>query len=259
MATMIDNEQSATPIDCQLQSPLFNVLPGEIRNEIFALALVQFEDDENAYPVDSYWRRPGFSGPYKSSSSLLQTRKRAHLEGQKGWSGDGAFDRFFDTLTPQQSEVLQYVRLFTQMFWLEDGSCLNRLFRHPNFRPAKLTMTIRYSDWWFWEDDEPLRMSEYWLAQFCGSPGLRELKVEYETVSRKKKEMMKIVERNKKWRLAIEGEDGPLSAEGTSLVEWKWTGMSRFEGREWLHHGGADTMEYVVVTDTWRYLDLPTG
>lgn len=72
-----------TPADLQLQCPLFNIIPGEIRNEIFALALVQYEDDAAAYPKDSYWYRPGFSGPRKSSSSLLRTCKRAYQEGQK--------------------------------------------------------------------------------------------------------------------------------------------------------------------------------
>lgn len=81
---------SATTIDVstydnQLQCPLFGTLPGEIRNEIFALALVQFSEEEegSAYPKDSYWYRPGFTGPRKSSSSLLRACKLAYVEGQK--------------------------------------------------------------------------------------------------------------------------------------------------------------------------------
>lgn len=71
--------------DNQLQCPLFGTLPGEIRNEIFALALVQFSEEEGgaAYPKDSYWYRPGFTGPRKSSSSLLRACKLAYVEGQK--------------------------------------------------------------------------------------------------------------------------------------------------------------------------------
>jgi hypothetical protein len=71
------------PSDFQPQSPLFGVLPGEIRNSIFELVLMQDEDDAKAYPEDSYWYRPGFSGPRKSSSTLLRTCRLAFTEGQK--------------------------------------------------------------------------------------------------------------------------------------------------------------------------------
>jgi hypothetical protein len=74
---------SFQPTNFQLQSPLFGVLPGEIRNEIFAYALMQYEDDAASYPEDSYWYRPGFSGPRKANSALLQTCKAVYAEGQK--------------------------------------------------------------------------------------------------------------------------------------------------------------------------------
>lgn len=67
----------------QALSPLFSILPGEIRNKIFAYSLVQYEDDAAAYAEDSYWYRPGFKGPKRSSSSLLQTCKLAYVEGQR--------------------------------------------------------------------------------------------------------------------------------------------------------------------------------
>ena len=74
---------ASPPSNFQLQSPLFGVLPAEIRNEIFELALMQYEDDASAYPKDSYWYRPGFSGPHKGSSALLRTCRLAYAEGQK--------------------------------------------------------------------------------------------------------------------------------------------------------------------------------
>lgn len=73
------------PSNFQPQSALFGTLPGEIRNEIFTLALIQYEDEKDAYPEDSYWYRPGFRGPQKSSSGLLRTCKLAYAEGQKVW------------------------------------------------------------------------------------------------------------------------------------------------------------------------------
>jgi hypothetical protein len=188
--------------------------------------------------------------------------------GPYGRSGTRSCQRFFDDLDPGAAQALQRVRMFTQMYWLEGGEGLKRIFRSPQFRPTVLTITIRYSDWWFWEEDEPLRMGERWLSGFKGSPGLKQLKVEYETLSWKKEEMMEIILRNKSWKLPILGEqevdgsepaefDGYLSAEDTVLHEWKWKGPSKLDGQTWQHHGPGETIEYLVVTDTWNFVEGP--
>ncbi|KAJ0167834.1 hypothetical protein CTA2_12906, partial [Colletotrichum tanaceti] len=154
-----------TTCDRQLGYPLFSVIPGEIRNEIFALALIQYEDDKSA---------PGFKGPKRSSSALLRTCKLAYEEdqtaflgelefafwfgrGPKGRTGNESCERFFNRLTMRQSCQLR----------------------------RALTVTVRYSDWWHWEEDEPLRKAEDWLRGLRGPVALRELRVEYETLARK--------------------------------------------------------------------------
>lgn len=140
------------------------------------------------------------------------------------------------------------------MYWLEDGLELNRILANANFRPSRLTITIRYSDWWWWESNEKLKMREDWLARFDGPPGLRELRVEYETLAWKKAELQAIVARNKKWRLGVR-DGGHLSAEDTQLEEWCWTGPSDLGGQTWNHHGKE--LKYVVVTDIWKYAEGP--
>jgi hypothetical protein len=150
------------------------------------------------------------------------------------------------------------------MYWLEDGDNLNNIFSVIQFRPTVLTITIRYSDWWYWEYNCELVMDEGWLRCFSGNPGLKQLKVEYETISWKKEEMMKIIHRNKSWRLPIRREggsptdyEGYLSAEHSALDEWKWKGPSKLDGQTWSHHGPGETIEYVVVTDTWNFVEGP--
>lgn len=98
---------ASAPTNLQLQSPLFGILPGEIRNEIFELALMQEEDNAEAYPEDSYWYRPGFAGPHKGSSALLRTCRLAYKEGQKVFLKNlewafwfGMLDRISNTSTP---------------------------------------------------------------------------------------------------------------------------------------------------------------
>ena len=147
------------------------------------------------------------------------------------------------------------------MYWLERGDNLRMLMAEPKFRPVQLTITIRYSDWWFWEGNAPLRMDDRWLRNFLGNPGLRQLRVEYETLNWKKEEMMRIIERNKKLKLPVQSKDGStgykgyLIAEGVALAEWTWKGTSKLGGCTWDHHGTADQVEYVVVIDTWKFVE----
>lgn len=169
---------------------------------------------------------------------------------------------FFRNLAPIAVEALQKLRFFTQMYWLESGSNLSMLLQIPQLRPSQITITIRYSDWWNWEDDQPLSMNEQWLRSFNGSPGLRELRVEYETRVPKKDEMMRIVERNRKWKLPVRREgggprkwEGYLTAENTKLNEWTWKGTSKLGGQQWAHLAKSDTIEYAVVTDVWKFVE----
>ena len=105
-------------------------------------------------------------------------------------------------------------------------------------------------------------MNDYWLRNFKGSPGLRTLKVEYETLTNKRGQMMHIIHRNRQHKLPVKREggsaddfEGYLIAEGQPLDEWKWSGPSKLNGIEWRHHGTGDTVEYTVITDTWRFVE----
>ncbi|KAH6874648.1 hypothetical protein BKA70DRAFT_1350024 [Coprinopsis sp. MPI-PUGE-AT-0042] len=75
-----------TPLDlstdayAQSASPLFTVLPPEIRTEIFSLALSSFPDPSNPYSFDSYWYRPGYTAVRLTHVSLLATCKRINDE-----------------------------------------------------------------------------------------------------------------------------------------------------------------------------------
>ena len=52
----------------QLQSPLFGILPAEIRNDVFSLALLQYEDLTQPYPENDFLlpsRPPSPSHPFR--------------------------------------------------------------------------------------------------------------------------------------------------------------------------------------------------
>lgn len=205
-------------------------------------------------------------------------------------TGPQAPAAFLGSLTPRQARSSQvaHIHLFTPLHWLEDGHHLRRLLAHPaldNRGLRTLTLTIRHTDWWWWEAGAAPSMSDAWLRAFVAPPGLRELRVEYETLAcgRRRPHLDAIVARNKRWRLRVRGgsrgadndddEDpsgasggsgggssrtgGHLSAEHTQLEEWTWRGTSRLGGRTWEHLGEGPTVDYVVVRDTWRYVEGP--
>jgi hypothetical protein len=66
--------------DCnpQNQSPLFNTLPGEIRNIIFNFALSEY--DSAPINREAYYYRPDYPAFRKISTTLLQTCRRIYLE-----------------------------------------------------------------------------------------------------------------------------------------------------------------------------------
>lgn len=161
-------------IDDQRGSPLFSVLPPEIRNRIFAFACTAFETIP--YTPNDWFYRPGYHAHRRISATLLATCKRIYLEAftlplrlnehvfwgsiERGpprrYSGVDNYKRtdlnaFFDCLTPQQRFNVQEVHLFFQQFWLEDLDLTS-----GRVATKKIKLTLRHQDWYFWEDSESL-------------------------------------------------------------------------------------------------------
>ena len=145
----------------QSQSPFFNALPPEIRNEIYSWTLLQSEDASQTYEADSYWSRPGFRAPLKSRPQLLHTCRLVHLEaetflmrkaehafwfdrGPQEQSGIRKCWEFFNALTPKDVQDLVAVRFFTQMYWLE-GHHMNQL-RHSETASTAPQTEIQFAN-----------------------------------------------------------------------------------------------------------------
>ena len=158
----------------QRRSPLFSVLPPEIRNRIFEFACKAYETVP--YTPNDWFYRPGYHAHRRISASLLATCKRIYLETftlplrlnehvfwgsidrapPKRYSGVDSNKRtdlnaFFDCLTPYQRSSVQEVHLFAQQFWLEDLDLTS-----DRIVTRKIKLTLRHQDWYFWEEDESL-------------------------------------------------------------------------------------------------------
>ena len=249
------------PINPQSTSPLFNCIPAEIRNLIFKLALTAYDDHTKPYNNGEYYYRPGHRYAHRVDTSLLLTCRRvlaetkdisARINEYTWWFGRPPPWALTNGLARLASEdavgvlvrrysAMKYVHLFTQQTWLEGG------FTHftdlwQSATPTHLKITLRHSDWWWWEYEAPLALEpKYrgmprpnaisqpsepfkegsWGGAFQKISGLETFVLELETVEKKKGELDAIVSRAPGWRFALhDGQVLVLDESKTTRTGW---------------------------------------
>ncbi|OAA63590.1 hypothetical protein SPI_03753 [Niveomyces insectorum RCEF 264] len=224
---------TASPVP-QDASPLFAILPPELRSSIYTLALADYPDPapDRAYDPDTCYTRPHYEAPRTSDTALLRTCRAVYAEcwflpfvlrEQVHWltAPDRAppeYDRRARTHAALRAQLQQvqkqlgagyngalaqmaHLRVFAQMYKLERGA-LADLLRTPCLWPRRLTLTIRHADWWHWEDDEPLRFEAGWLPAVSAAlpDSVGELCLELETLARKQDQLDAIAQQMRtKW------------------------------------------------------------
>ncbi|KAG9525282.1 hypothetical protein KCU93_g5940, partial [Aureobasidium melanogenum] len=258
----------------QSQSALFSVLPGEIRNHIWNYALADYEDATQLYDDATCYKRPDYFAPRKTDTVLLRTCKRIY---QEAWflPWTNAEQTFYltstdrrppRTTTPRDMQrtllaisrsqtmpIIQHVRVFPQLYALENGQKLQEILNLRFFYPKVITITIRHTDWWFWESDNNLHFDATWV-DFCRFPNsLTELRVAFESLERKKDQIDDVV------RQAIESwvfrrkDDTELSAKHCEPEIMRWNGSATWHHHRWIRdETGPNKLDYYVSTVTWR-------
>lgn len=154
--------------------------------------------------------------------------------------------------TPEHSVEIDSLKVFAQMYKLEGGS-LATLFRSQRLLPRAMTLTIRHTDWWFWETDEPLRFEGNWILPLseCLPATVREIHVELESVERKKNQVQEIAKQMaEKWY--FERADGALLFVDATK-ESRWSGTSSWHGRTWVRdETSIGVIDYYIKTVTFR-------
>lgn len=258
----------------QHDSPLFTIVPPEIRNRIFEFALSNYEDSSAAYAADTCYRRPGYTAPHKTSTALLQTCQLVYREAWfRPWTQAlitmflTSRDRKPERTTSMQELMrnlelihavhgrteVDHVRVFAQLYALETGRDLSRILSLPHFFPTTFTITLRHTDWWYWESDNPMYIDSPFVNNCSFPPSLKELRMELESLERRKAQVDFIAnEMRQKW--CFKRSDGvKLSARGSEIETMKWTGSSTFNGDRWIRdEARPDELDYHVATVVFR-------
>jgi hypothetical protein len=167
-------------------------------------------------------------------------------------------------MTPKQRAQVQHLHLFTQQYFLEDnpwsqiwdglkiGNNGRSLRDECRIAPKKLTITLRHTDWWFWEKNDPLGIDPFrlgrthaaqmgeavspdaaarsWGNQFTYLPCLEELVIEFETIMRKRDQLDAIMQQALGWKFPLQADEGwYLVADSDSKMPYTWAGAKEAE------------------------------
>ncbi|KAK6504612.1 hypothetical protein TWF481_006551 [Arthrobotrys musiformis] len=277
----------------QPTSPLFN-LPGEIRNQIWEYALTPYNDPnpERRYSSATAYSRPDYISPLTTSVSLLRVCKAIYSEAwYLPWrTAELGFYLTSSDRHPPKIDTIEKVslileemvkkgidtttnrvRVFAQLYALEDGQRLQGILGTKHFFPREVVVTIRHTDFWFWENDENLKVGGRWVAACRFPQSVKRVKVEFESLERKKGQIDEIAQQAvEHWEFrrvdgarfsAVlgggarddkEGKGKGKEVEGEMEV-MRWTGDSSFQGMRWRRDEVEEgKLNYYVKTVIWR-------
>ena len=269
-----------TSYNNQDQSPLFSVLPPEIRHDIYAYALSEYENLERPYSKDTYWWRPGNTASLCTATELLRTCRRLYNEawllqfalaehrfyltqadrapGGTNWPrGFEECNRMiYETYGKHQPSGrfgLGGIRVFAQLWMLEPGNKLKEILDVPNFYPRRVAVTIRYSDFWFWESNMPLHIDAAWVNKIRLPNSVTHFTVDFEMIERRKDEV-NLIANNAVEKWFFERKDGAsLTARKEDISVSTWTGSSVLGGQRWVRDEiRPGQLDYYIVTVTWK-------
>ncbi|KAK6535622.1 hypothetical protein TWF694_002077 [Orbilia ellipsospora] len=272
MSKKVNRLTFTTDISPQPSSSLFR-LPAEIRSQIYEEALTPTPDPSNPYPTATCYTRPELPGPRTAAVALLRTCKAIYAE---TWhlpflTSELIFYLTDDSRRPPRAETfvgvqqilnklaetdadtrVRKVRFFAQLCNLEPGAQLQRILNMRFFQPLEITVTVRHTDFWWWESDESLRVGGDWVAKCRFPDSVRVINVEFESLERKKVQVDEICEQAVKWWEFIREDGTVLATRGEGEVV-RWTGASTWGNQRWLRdETGPGTLEYYLKRITWR-------
>ncbi|KAJ6588978.1 hypothetical protein B0H19DRAFT_226810 [Mycena capillaripes] len=263
---------SASNVHPQLQSPLCALYP-ELRNIVFAYVLTEYDDPTHPYSNHEYYYHPGFEFAGRIDTNLLLTCRLVYLETHLApialnehvfWMDPSSgpprrsilnlgHNMYFRRMSAQQRAAVRRVRFFAQLSWLERRKVQAWV---AGLAVRKLTITIRHSDWRYWERGEPLRMQspqEGWGGWVGSFPQLQELELELESIESKREELEERVRIALKWKFPLK-DGASLIHDGQQPIESTWFGTLR-QGRGWATLGSARSLDLELLAKKFKFVN----
>lgn len=208
-----------------------------------------FKDEERR----PRWAARRYEEERKEAEPLQSVRGvgRIRSTGERLIDEETRFAKFMAKLTTHNLQNLKEVQFFTQMYWLERQD-FRRIFKNGVYDvqwPQTVRFTVKHTDWWYWEEDQPLHMKTAWLPALLENEkfdGASVFKLELETLSWKVKQLLPIIEELKsaefaKWHLD--------ASSGEQIMKWYGPSVIGYTDHTYGHVG---TMVYVVHELIWR-------
>ena len=269
----------------QDKSPLFTLLPRELRDLIWAFATAPVEDENKPFNKNAYYYRPGHTAKLKTDYSILLTCRQAWLEAHAlpmlqaehaFWyhraAPDARSKEWMANLTTLNRKHFGTLHLYAQMYAIEGlTSHIGKLTDYflpsasqgmDDFQPARFHVTIRHTDWWNWESEAPLRLDYQWFQAMLDSPDLRRtetLILELETLDYKVPQLNPIVDHirslgSKEYNThIINGK--PTTTKFVLRGEpdvTSWIGPTDLDGGTYSPYKNKNELKYHIVALTWK-------
>ncbi|KAG2024161.1 hypothetical protein CC2G_001741 [Coprinopsis cinerea AmutBmut pab1-1] len=177
--------------------------------------------------------------------------------------------------TPSQWSKITKIQIFPQMYACKSYEFAAFFTSVPELQPKTVVITIRYTDWWWWERDNALDLT---IAppstEMYFPPSVETLVLELETIEKKKGELeahVRDVIRGKegwKWKRfdgeCLELDVGDLSEDEAlkRMAQWEWMGPTKFNGANgpgYEHHPEGNEMKYIVRALIFKALPSKEG
>ncbi|KAF5601384.1 hypothetical protein FPANT_1755 [Fusarium pseudoanthophilum] len=267
----------------QDESPLYAKLPGEVRDSIFSYVLTDHPDPtpDKKFKENTCYTRPSYLAAQSTDTRLLRTCRaiyretwfkpfllREHTEWATGEDRAPPPHKAPPRLRPMLAKIskslgtdkveIERLRVFAQMYRLQENG-LQEVLRTPHLAPRTITLTIRHTDWWYWEEDEPLHFDGNWIEGVCQvlTPSTTQFCIELESLERKKDQVDKIAKQMvDSW--FFKRPDGVVLYADTSDANRKvsrWSGSSTWHGQRWIRdETEPHKLDYYIVSITFRPL-----
>lgn len=168
-----------------------------------------------------------------------------------------ALEAQLKTLLESHGEVsISHVHVFSQLYLLEPGDALQDLLNIEHFLPRRMTVTVRHTDFWNWENDDHLHIDSSWVRRCRFPNSLVELKVDLESLERKALSVDYLADDAARGWFFTRKDGRRLVSCPEDIRVSTWTGQSTLNDERWIRdEERPGQLDYRIATITFRIED----